>query len=59
MKQLIALLALAALTACGVDGVPERPNPNGALVPGKNVSPQSNGSDWISGTISMHTATRI
>ena len=52
MRHVFAILALAALTACGVDGVPERPGRN-------DDTSKSDSSDWISGTVSMHTATRL
>ncbi len=59
MRYLIALAALAALTACGVDGAPIRPGNDTALAPAKNATAKPDPDKWISGTVSVHTATSL
>ncbi len=59
MRHAIAIMALAALTACGVDGVPIRPGSQDELAPARNATPETSGQDWIGGTASVHTATTL
>ncbi|PVA09363.1 argininosuccinate lyase [Pelagivirga sediminicola] len=57
MKYAIALAALAALTACGVDGAPVRPSKNdSALARPPNASAKPEPGKWIGGNVSVHTA---
>ncbi len=58
MKHLIALLTLAALAACGVDGAPIRPGSQDELAPARNDTPTA-ANGVIGGSVSAHTATTL
>ena len=58
MRHLIALAALAALTACGVDGAPIRPGSQDELAPAPNATPKA-ANGVLGGTVSAHTATTL
>lgn len=59
MRYMIALAAFGVLGACGVDGAPVRPEKDSAQAPAPNASAQPDPDDWISGTVSMHTAATL
>jgi predicted small lipoprotein YifL len=59
MKYLIVIMALVALTACGVDGAPVRPGDDSVPGPARNATVKPEPDKWISGTVSVHTATTL
>lgn len=59
MRYATAILALAMLTACGVDGAPVRPDADSPQAPAPNASHKPEPGKWIGGTLSMHTAAKL
>ncbi|MCQ0092021.1 hypothetical protein [Roseovarius sp. M141] len=59
MRYLVALAALIALTACGVDGAPVQPAKDSVLAPARNASPKPEPDEWIGGTVSVHTGATL
>jgi predicted small lipoprotein YifL len=59
MKVILALSAILALTACGVDGPPVRPAAETSAGTRTGGNDSKLGSDWISGTINVHTAVSL
>ena len=55
MRFAIALMTLAALTACGVDGAPIRPEKD-SVAPARNAPSTPVAGKWIGGSASVHTA---
>ncbi|MEI4263035.1 hypothetical protein [Roseovarius sp. D0-M9] len=52
MRIVVILMALTAVSACGVDGAPIRPGSQDELAPAKNQRPVTSGP--IGGTVSAH-----
>ncbi len=59
MRYAIALAALTALTACGVDGAPVRPSDDSGATPARNATSKPDPDKWIGGTASIHTAATL
>lgn len=59
MKYLIVLAAVAALSACGVDGPPERPAKKDVTAQTRKGTPEPAPGKWITGTAKVHTAVTL
>ncbi len=59
MRYLIAVAALTAFTACGVDGAPVSPSGDSVQATTRNATSKPDPDKWIGGTASMHTAATL
>lgn len=59
MKQICALLGLALLVACGVDGEPIQPSMNTTVGVGSNGPFGAIGTSIVSGNVSVHVGTSL
>ena len=59
MIRILAVLGLAALAGCGVDGEPIRPSMNTTVGVGNNGVSASTGASWISGRTRVTVGTAL
>ena len=59
MIRILAVLSVAALTACGVDGEPIRPSTSTTVGVGNHGVSASTGATWISGRTTVTVATAL
>lgn len=59
MKVILALTAILALAACGVDGPPVRPSVKTTVGTGSKDGSASVTNDWISGNMSVHVGASL
>ncbi|WP_306155558.1 argininosuccinate lyase [Roseovarius sp. MMSF_3281] len=59
MIRILAVLSLAALAGCGVDGEPIRPSTNTTVGVGNRGVNASTGATWISGRTTVTVATAL
>ncbi len=59
MRFALAFATLIALSACGVDGAPVRPDESDSASGGRKATVKPDTDDWITGTVSMHTAATL
>jgi hypothetical protein len=59
MRRILAVLSLAALAGCGVDGEPVRPSLNTTIGVGNNGVSAATGATWLSGRTRVTVGTAL